>query len=412
MQATFTTGVMPEQHGVVADGWFVRDVGEVRVGLAGDALVAGEKIWETAARRASGFTCASLFWPHNVNGAATYAVAPRAVQRADGRVVSGVYGEPVELAGELTGRFGRFPLLNAWGPAADIFATRWIGDCARHVYETRRPTLTLVALPHLDVSLTRLGPRHPALRRDVIAVDAVCGELIDRVRRDGARVVVVSAYGVTAVDDAIHVNRALREAKLLRVRAELGRDVLEPGASDAFAVVDHQIAHVYLRRRELAADVARILETLPGVEQVLDEEARRAAGLDHPRAGDLVAIARPDRWFSYYYWLDDAAAPDFARTVDPHRKAGHDPVELFLDPTIRRPTLRIARAMVRRALGLRYVMDVIPLDATLVRGSHGRPAGDVSAMPVFISSESRFVPPHAVRATDVKDLLLAHLFDA
>lgn len=402
---------MPDHHGVVGDGWYVRELGEVRVGLDADALVGGDKVWETAARRVPGFTCANLFWPHNVNGASTYAVSPRAVQRADGRVVPGVHAEPVELAEELTKRFGRFPLFNAWGPAADIFATRWIGDCARHVYETRHPTLTLVSLPHLDVSLTRLGPRHPSLRRDLVAVDAVCGELIDRVRRDGARVIVLSAYGTTAVDDAVHVNRALREAKLLRIRAELGRDVLDPGASDAFAVADHQIAHVYVRRPELAAEVRRILETLPGVEQVLDEEGKRAAGLDHPRAGDLVAIARPDRWFSYYYWLDAAAAPDFARTVDPHRKPGQDPVELFLDPAIRRPTLRIARAMVRRTLGFRYVMDVTPLDATLVRGSHGRPAADPSAMPVFVSSEARFVPRHAVRATDVNELVLAHLFE-
>lgn len=412
VQATFTTGVTPDRHGVVADGWYLRDVGDVRVGMTAASVVAGEKIWEAAARRAPGVTCANLFWPHNVNGSATYAVAPHAVQRADGGVVPTLYGEPVELAEELTTRLGRFPASNAWGPAADIFASRWIGNCARHVYDTRRPTLTLVSLPHLEVSLTRLGPRHPALRRDLIALDAVCGELIERVRGDGAHVIVVSAHGVTAVDGAIHVNRALREAKLLRVRPELGRDVLDAGASDAFAVVDHQIAHVYLRRPELSAEVAAILGTLPGVEQVLGADGKRAAGLDHPRAGDLVAIARPDRWFSYYYWLDDAAAPDVARTVDPQRKPGHDPVELFLDPAIRRPTLRIAKAMVRRTLGFRYVMDVIPLDATLVKGSHGRAADDPGAMPVVISSAPRLLPPHAVRATDVKDLVLAHLFGA
>jgi predicted AlkP superfamily pyrophosphatase or phosphodiesterase len=410
VQATFTTGLPPGRHGIVGDRWYVRDLGEVRAGLAAAALVAGEKIWDAGVRRAPAFTSAALFWPHTVNGTATYTVAPRRAPDPAGRSSAALAAEPVELAEELTARLGRFPFLNAWGPAADVFATRWIGACARHVWDTRRPTLTLVSLPHLDVSVTRLGPGHPALRRDLTALDAVCGELIEHVRRDGARVLVVSAYGFTPVTDAIHVNRALREAKLLRVRTERGHEWLDAGASDAFAVADRQIAHVYLRRSDLAAEVTEIVRTLPGVDHVLGADDKRTAGLDHPRAGDLVAIARPDRWFSYYYWMDADAAPDVARTVDPDGKPGHDPVELFLDPAIRWPTLRVAKAMARRTLGLRYALDVIPLDATLVRGSHGRAVDDAGARPVMISSEPGLVPPHAVPAAAVRDLALAHVF--
>lgn len=411
VQATFTTGLLPRDHGAVANGWYFRDLAEVWLWRQSSRLVAGEKVWEAAARRDPAFTCAQLFWWYNMYSGATWAVTPRPMYPADGRKLPDVYTEPAGLRDELTGRLGVFPLFRFWGPAADLAASRWIADCARHVYATRRPTLALVYLPHLDYNLQRLGPNHPALAQDLRAVDALCGELIDLAARDGTRIVVLSEYGVTPVTGPVHVNRALREAKLIRVRTELGRELLDAGASEAFAVADHQVAHVYVRRPERVPEVRRLLEGLAGVERVLDREGQRAAGLDHPRSGELVAVARPDRWFTYYYWLDDAAAPDFARTVDIHRKPGYDPAELFLDPALRWPQLRIGWRLAQKALGMRYLMDVIPLDAGLVRGSHGRPTDDLRAGPVLISSEPALLPEGPVDATAVKALLLAHLFD-
>jgi predicted AlkP superfamily pyrophosphatase or phosphodiesterase len=410
VQATFTTGRLPRDHGVVANGWYFRDLAEVWLWRQSNRLVAGEKIWDAAVRRDPAFTCAKLFWWYNMYATATWTVTPRPMYPADGRKIPDVYTQPAELRDELAARLGPFPLFRFWGPAADLASSRWIADCARHVYDTRRPTLTLVYLPHLDYNLQRLGPRDPALAGDLRAIDAVCGELIDCARRDGTRVVVLSEYGITPVDGAVHVNRALREAKLLQVRVELGRELLDAGASEAFAVADHQVAHVYVRRPGRVAEVRALLEGLPGVEAVLDEDGKRAAGLDHPRAGELVAVARPDRWFAYYYWLDDAVAPDFARTVDIHRKPGYDPVELFLDPALRAPRLAVAWRLARKALGFRYLMDVIPLDARLVRGSHGRPTDDLAAGPVLLSSEPALLPDGAVEATAVKELLLDHVF--
>jgi predicted AlkP superfamily pyrophosphatase or phosphodiesterase len=192
------------------------------------------------------------------------------------------------------------------------------------------------------------------------------------VRRDGAQVVVLSEYGITEASGAIHINRVLRETGLLRIKPELGREMLDAGASEAFALVDQQVAHVYVRSRARVPEVKRLLEQVEGIEAVLDDEGKRAHGLDHPRSGELVAVSRTDRWFTYYYWLDDGKAPDFARTVDIHRKPGYDPVELFLDPEIRLPTLKVGWTLAKRTLGFRYLMDVIPLDAALVKGSHGR----------------------------------------
>jgi len=202
----------------------------------------------------------------------------------------------------------------------------------------------------------------------------------------------------------------LRAQGLLRVYTQDGMEYLDPWTSRAFAVADHQVAHVYVRRPERVAEVHRLLAGLTGVERVLDQEGQRAAGLDHPRSGELVLVARPDRWFTYYYWLDDARAPDFARTVDIHRKPGYDPVELFLDPALRVPQASVGWRLAKKALGFRYLMDVIPLDASLVKGSHGRPTDNLAAGPVVISSERELLPDGPVDATAVKTLLLDHVF--
>jgi predicted AlkP superfamily pyrophosphatase or phosphodiesterase len=221
---------------------------------------------------------------------------------------------------------------------------------------------------------------------------------------------VLSEYGITPVSGVVHINRVLREAGLLRVREELGTEKLDSGASESFAVADHQIAHVYVKDQARVGLVKALLERVEGIEQVLDEEGKRRVGLDHPRSGDLVAVAKLDRWFSYYYWLDDSRAPDFARTVDIHRKPGYDPVELFVDPALKLPRARVAWRLLQKKLGFRYLMDVIPLDAGLVKGSHGRLPASPNTGPLFMSSEGDRLPPGPISACAVKDVILNHIF--
>lgn len=411
VQSSFTTGLLPSGHGCVANGWYFRDIAEVNLWRQANSLVTGEKIWETARRRDPAFTCAKLFWWYNMYSSADYAVTPRPIYWADGLKLPDIYTEPASLRDELVFRLGEFPLFNFWGPNADIKSTRWIARCARHVYDTRRPTLTLVYLPHLDYNLQRLGPDDPAIEKDLREVDAVCGELIEHVRKDGARVIVLSEYGITRVSGVVHINRALREQGLVRVRVERGLEKLDAGASEAFAVADHQVAHVYVRRPERVPEIKALLEKLPGVGFVLDGEGKRAAGLDHPRSGELVAVSEADRWFSYYYWLDDDKAPEYARTVDIHRKPGYDPVELFADPELRALPARVAWRLLKKKLGFRYLMDVIPLDAGLVKGSHGRLTDRESDGPLVLSTEAALLPERSLHAVDVKDIVLEHIFD-
>jgi predicted AlkP superfamily pyrophosphatase or phosphodiesterase len=412
VQSTFVTGLLPRDHGIVGNGWYFRDLAEVWLWRQSNRLVQGEKLWETAKRRDPSFTCAKLFWWYNMYATADYTVTPRPMYPADGRKLPDIYTQPAGLRDELQRELGSFPLFRFWGPTADIESTRWIARSALRVLERERPTLTLVYLPHLDYSLQRLGPSHPSIAAEVAAVDALCGELIEAARRAGAAVVVLSEYGITEVSRPVHVNRALRRAGWLAVREELGREQLDAGASQAFAVADHQVAHVYVARPELVPEVAALLRELPGVERVLDAHGKREAGLDHPRSGELIAVSDAKSWFTYYHFLDDERAPDYARTVDIHRKPGYDPAELFIDPQLRAAKLRIGLRLAQKMLGMRYLMDVIPLDATLVRGSHGRPTDRAEDGPLLITSEPGLLREGHVAATEVRDLLLAHVFGA
>ena len=410
VQSTLLTGLLPRDHGIVANGWYFRDLSEVWLWRQSNRLVAGEKAWEAGRRLDPAFTCAKLFWWYNMYATADWTVTPRPMYPADGRKLPDIYTQPASLRDDLNRELGEFPLFHFWGPTADVESTRWIGRSALRVLERQRPTLTLVYLPHLDYNLQRLGPDDPAIARDVAAVDEVCGELIAAARRLDADVVVLSEYGITRVDRPVHVNRALREAGLLAVREELGREQLDAGASQAFAVADHQLAHVYVARPDRVDEVARLLRSLPGVERVLDAAGKREHGLDHPRSGELVAIADAHSWFTYYFWLDDARAPDYARTVDIHRKPGYDPAELFVDPALRLPKLRIATRLAQKFLGMRYLMDVIPLDASLVRGSHGRVTDRAEDGPLVITTRPELLGAGPVAATEVKQLLLRHVF--
>lgn len=407
-QATYFTGAYPNRHGIVANGWYFRDECEVRFWRQSNKLVQTPKVWDVARERDPAFTCANLFGWYNMYSSVDYSVTPRPMYPADGRKLPDVYTTPSGLREELQRDLGPFPLFDFWGPRAGIRSSEWIAEAAIRVDARFDPTLTIVYLPHLDYNLQRLGPENPAIAGDLRAVDAVFGKLLRHYQESGARVIVLSEYGITTARTPIHINRALRDAGWVSVREELGLELLDPGASAAFAVADHQIAHVYVNDPAQTGRVRAQIEALPGVECVLDDAEKRRLRLDHPRSGELVAIAKPDAWFTYYYWRDDRRAPDFSRTVDIHRKPGYDPVELFLDPELRFPKLKIAGKLARKVLGFRYLMDVIPLDATLVKGTHGRVTDDAAEGPLLMSA---LAEARQMSAGDVAGSILRHLFD-
>ena len=412
VQASFMTGLTPREHGIVANGWLFRDQMEVMLWRQSNRLVEGEKIWEAGKLRDGAFTCANMFWWYNMASSHDFGATPRPIYKADGRKLPDCYTVPATLRDRLTERLGPFPLFQFWGPATTIASTRWIADATKLVIAEHDPTLTLAYLPHLDYDLQRFGPDeiHPAVRKSLGEIDAVAGDLADAARARGRSVVVLSEYGITKVDRPIHINRALRDAGLVAVREEDGGELLDPTVSKAFAVADHQIAHVYVSDPGLRPKVREVLQGLPGIERIHDATDKRVLDLDHPRSGELVAVADARSWFTYYYWTDDRRAPDFARTVEIHRKPGYDPVELFLDPAISAPKLAIGKRLLLRTFGFRALMDVIPLDASLVKGSHGRRTDHADDGPLIVSDRADILGGKRISAVDVKSLLLDAIF--
>lgn len=407
-QSNYLTGRCPSDHGIVGNGWYSRDECEIKFWKQSNRLVQASKVWDAARALDPAFTCANVFWWYNMYSTVDYSVTPRPMYLADGRKLPDVYTHPPYLRDRLQEDLGQFPLFEFWGPRASIASTEWIAASARDIEQRFSPTLALVYLPHLDYNLQRLGPGDPAAKNDISQVDEVCADLVAFYEERGVQVIILSEYGLTDVDTPVHLNRILRREELLAVRDERKLELLDPGASAAFAVADHQVAHVYVNDPAERSRVQAILERTPGVERVLDTDGKREFGIDHPRSGEFVVIAEPHAWFTYYYWMEDALAPDFARTVDIHRKPGYDPVELFVDPTLTAPALTIGAKLAMKSLGFRTLLDVIPLDATLVRGSHGRPSeGDDG--PLAISRQKQLMPARAIDSVDVYSLILQHL---
>jgi predicted AlkP superfamily pyrophosphatase or phosphodiesterase len=408
-QSTYLTGSLPRDHGIVANGWYFRDLSEIFFWRQSNRLVQGEKIWQQARRRDKEFTCANMFWWYNMATDVDWSMTPRPLYCADGRKIPDCYSDPAELRSEFTEKYGRFPLFKFWGPMTSIASSQWIAQAAMDIEERFQPTLNLIYLPHLDYNIQRKGPLGD-ISEDLREIDSLCGRLIDFFSERNCRILILSEYGITEVARAVHPNRLLREAGLLTVKVDLDSEYLDPGTSRAFAVCDHQVAHIYIRNRDTVAAVKTLFESTSGVDEVLDEEGKRAYGLDHPRSGELVLIAESDAWFTYYFWQDDHKAPDYARTVNIHTKPGYDPCELFLDPAIAFPKLKIGWTLLKKILGFRYLLNVIPLDASMVKGSHGRVTKNADEGPILMTSEPRLLNSSEIAAENIKDILLSHVF--
>jgi predicted AlkP superfamily pyrophosphatase or phosphodiesterase len=352
-QATMLTGMSPAQHGIVGNGWLFRDTGEVRFWQQSNALIQGEPLYK-------GIKTAKIFWWFNQGADVEWYATPKPHYGSDGSKQFGILDH---TGCSLEAKVGPFPFPSFWGPKAGLPSSDWIARASALVLRQNKPDLTLVYLPHLDYEYQRVGPGGAQQLKEV---DDAAGLVIDAAKEIGAKVVVVSEYGLVSVSKPVYLNQALRRAGWLAVRDGPYGEMLETFESKAFAVVDHQLAHLYIRGLPLD-EVRQAVEKIDGVERVVEPKELE---LHHPRSGELIALAKPDAWFAYPYWLDDTRAPDFARTVDIHRKPGYDPCELFLTSAP-----KAAARLLQKKLGFRYRMDVIPLDASIVKGSHGlRPA--------------------------------------
>ena len=402
VQSTYLTGKWPAEHGIVGNGWYDREDCEVKFWKQSNKLVTAEKIWDKAKKEDPSFTCSQMFWWYNMYSSADYSVTPRPQYLADGRKLPDCYAQPAELRDILQEKLGQFPLFQFWGPGANIKSTQWIADASMLTDDLYDPTLTLIYLPHLDYCLQKFGNNISLIKNELLAIDKVIETLVTFYEKKQAKIVILSEYGIAPVSKPIHLNRIFRENGLLAIRTEGGLELLDAGASKAFVVADHQVAHVYINDVSVTKQVKKILENVEGVELILDKEGQKLHHLNHHRSGDFVIMATAESWFTYYFWMDDAKAPDYARCVDIHKKPGYDPVEMFMTSK-----LRAGYKLLRKKAGFRYVMDVIPLDATLIKGSHGRIGSAPKFHPIIITDKK--LNYKNITAVDVFDIIYEQL---
>ncbi len=366
-QAALTTGTTPAEHGVIANGFFWRDRGEVEMWTAWNKVVERPQIWTLLHRHDPALTSAAWF-PLLIKGAeADFICTPAPIHNPDGSESLWCYTKPTELYGQLRDALGHFPLMHFWGPLANIKSTQWIVESLLVAARSFQPRFTYAYLPHLDYAAQKFGPDSPQAAAACVELDAAIGRLQDGLAEaglDDVLWVVASEYVITPVRSTGFPNRRLREAGLLTLKEQDGAELLDVRASRAWAMVDHQLAHVFVKDAADVPRVAALFRDDPSVHEVLAGPERRRRNVDHPRSGEVVLISKPDQWFAYYWWLDDAKAPAFSRTVDIHRKPGYDPVELFIDMPAR----------------------ATPLRPELVQGSHGFPAEDAARRGVLVAS--------------------------
>ncbi|MEW6427119.1 MAG: nucleotide pyrophosphatase/phosphodiesterase family protein [Thermodesulfobacteriota bacterium] len=385
VQATLTTGTLPAEHGVLANGFFTPEEYRVSFWEQAASLVQRPRLWQRLRQERPGTRTAALFLQNTLFADCDVIVTPKPLHSDDG-MIQWCYSKPVGYYEELCETLGEFNLMHYWGPLAGIASSRWIAGAAVETMKRQRPELMLVYLPHLDYNMQRLGPSHPEIGRDVALIDAEVGRIVQAVEEMGlggeTTFVVLSEYRFYDVAGDVPLNRILRRHGLLAVRTIAGREYLDIEMSPAFAMVDHQLAHVYVREgyRER---VEQVLAATAGIDRVLDRAGRKALGIDHPRAGDLVAVADKDRWFSYYWWEDRAREPPFARHVDIHGKPGYDPLELFFDPASRS----------------------VPQETSLIKGSHGYPPSASEGLVPLVLSAPVPLAQRVVGAEEVAALL-------
>ena len=411
VQSTYVTGKWPAEHGIVGNGWYFKDECEVKFWRQSNKLVQQPKLWDDLKERYPNFTCANHFWWYNMYSNVDYSITPRPNYLADGRKIPDVYSYPAKLRDEMQDALGTFPLFEFWGPKTTINSSKWIADAALLTDKKHNPDLTLIYLPHLDYNLQRYGLDFSIISKDLSEIDEVVKDLVNHYEALDARIILLSEYGITNVNRPIHLNRILRREGYIAIREERGLELLDAGESDAFAVADHQIAHIYCKNSSTIGKLVKLLQSVEGVEKVLFGEDLKKYHINHERCGDIVVVADKDSWFTYYFWLDDAKAPDYARMVDIHKKPGYDPVEMLTDPKDKLVMAKVVGKLLKKKLGFRTVMNIIPIDATLIKGSHGRLTEDKEDYPIFISNRVSSENENVINAIQVRDLIEDHLLN-
>ena len=367
VQSSLLSGSYPEVHGIISNGFYDRQHYSVSFWEQSSNLVQADRVWDIIKMHQNGSKTAVLFWQNTMYSNADYVITPRPLHMED-KMIMWCYSKPTGFYEKLSDKIGKFDLTWYWGPLVSKRSSEWIEMATEYVLENEKPNFIFTYIPHLDYSFQRNGTTYKDLKDDLRFVDELVGKLVNKVTSLGilqdTQFIIFSEYGFTDVNSDIPLNSIFRKNDLVAVREIEGLEYLDLEYSNAFAMVDHQVAHIYVKEN-FTNQVTKILEGIKGIDMILDNNLKQQFRINHQRSGDLIAISNQDKWFSYYWWFDQLKAPTFSRRVDIHRKPGYDPVELFFDPSTKS----------------------ISLNGKLVKGSHGRlPIQGQPASPVFVSN--------------------------
>ena len=401
-QAEMLTGKSANEHGIVANGWYFKERSEVKLWQQSNHLVKEKKVWDELKKLNQKFSVTNMFWWYNMYSTADYSVTPRPIYRADGAKYPDTYAQPQEFNDYLKKKLGNFPLFSFWGPKTNIKSSQWIADATVEAIDRYQSNLVFCYLPHLDYNLQRWGTKDKRILKDITEIDGVVEKLVKQSKEKGYKTMILSEYGIQNVDTPIHINRILREQGYIATRIECREEHFDAGASEAFAVADHQLAHIYVKNNDNIERVVEVLKKQENIQEILTGEERDKYNLDQERSGDIICLAKKNAWFTYYYWLDEKKVPDYAKTVDIHRKAGYDPVELFAD---KNSFIKVIKSLVRKKLGFRYLMNVIPLDASLVKGSHGVQVENKKQGPLLLTDFSFSKQQETIKMKEVYGII-------
>ncbi len=398
--ASLVTGLTPTQHNVFANGSYYRDLNKVEMWPQSEAIIKGQKIWQKAQKTNKDFKSFKyFFWPGMKSTADLYANV-RPVYFADGRKQGGVYFNLPNLSKEIEQIYGKFPLFNFWGPNANIKSSQWILDTARHCLQLEDFNLSFIYVPHLDYKQQSLGPNHSQIKQEVTQLDDILMPFIDE-HQNEYDIILLSSYHINQVNTPIHINRILRNHGFLKTTSNEAGELIDYGLSTAFSVSDHQIAQIYINDHKVKNDVCNLLQTITDIDHITHYNN------NDNTTPDLICFAKENAWFTYYYWLDENNAPDFATTIAIHSKCGYDPCELLINPKLKYPKLKIAWQLLKKHIGMRYLMDIIPTDAKLIKGSHGLAPTKAEDYPICIHNCQTDLPHNTtLQMSNITDLLL------
>lgn len=330
-QASFRTATAPAQHGMTANGLFNKQLKKVLFWEQSASQIAGSRIWDNF--RKNGNTVGMMFWQQILGESVDLIISPAPIHKHHGGMIQNCYSKPADVYSFLEDKMKRsFNLLGYWGPLASPKSSQWIADATCVLLNDREksPDLLFTYLPALDYDLQRFGPDDSRCQRAWELVSQQLKQLINATRQNDYEILVFGDYAITPCDHgAVYPNKALLNAGLLAVRDVRKMQYLDLYDSRAFAVADHEIAHIHVADHVDIPAARQALIDLPGVEKVMDKVEQEHAGVANQSSGELLAVVKDGYWMSYRWWDKPEQAPDYASHVDIHNKPGFDPCELF-----------------------------------------------------------------------------------